>query len=249
MQETVIYRKKTPYQEILLTRLDPEERIALYLDEAIQFVSGPDDRIYHHALAGLGADYKAPRPVDVLILGGGDGLAARDLFARPHVRSVTMVELDPGMIDFAARHPEMAALNRLSLYDPRMDLRIGDARRFLFTPPTKRYDLAVLDFPDPLSHGLEDLFSRRLYTGLMGHLKPDALVAVQSSGAYSPTEDKVRRLLGHLMGDVHAVHFRGHHMADGVIVYGSKSLDPRKLRIPASWNTSNLDSNVGAELF
>lgn len=239
MKETVLYERRTPFQKIVLTRLEPENEVALYLDEAIQFVSGFDDRVYHHVLAGLGALYHGDRPIDALILGGGDGLAARDLFSKPNIQGVTQVELDPGMIAFSARHPVMRQLNQDSLIDRRMDLRVGDARKFLAGTPHKRYDLAILDFPDPLTQDLEDLFSRRLYRQLGQHLSPGALIAAQASGAFSETSNTVRNRLKHIYGNSYVVRFRGRHMDDGAVVFAGRDLHPERLGIPTAWNARN----------
>src|SRR3990172_1527237 len=117
MAETFIYRKLSPYQKIELTR-GPNGETTLYLDDAIQFVSGHDDRLYHGVLATMPARM-LNGPVSALILGGGDGLAARNLLELSNVKKVKMIELDPGMIEFASTHPEMRRLNRNAFHNPR----------------------------------------------------------------------------------------------------------------------------------
>ncbi|NJN05674.1 MAG: hypothetical protein HC814_03805, partial [Rhodobacteraceae bacterium] len=124
--EKLIFRAKSPYQEIMLTQLSDQE-IALYLDGGIQFVSGYDDMVYHWTLGTVPALMHGS-PKKALVLGGGDGLVARNLFEFPSIQKVTMIEIDPMMTGFCREHPVMSSLNKHSFDDPRMDLRNMDAR-------------------------------------------------------------------------------------------------------------------------
>jgi len=235
--ETLLYRQKTPYQEIKLTRLSDGE-IALYLDEAIQFVSGTDDRVYHSILADLPAKMLKGQPGRVLILGGGDGLAARNLLAYPNVTKITMVELDPGMIKFASTEPSMRKLNGDVFRNPKLKVIVGDARAFLEkNPPGPNFEIAIVDFPDPLTPDLEDLFSERLYRQVMAQMNvPRAILSVQTSSAFSDTEEDVCQKLARVTGTKPIpVRFTGKWMVDGTIVLAGRGVVPEMARIPKDW--------------
>src|SRR5215510_3977095 len=105
--DEVIYTRTTPYQRIVLTAWRDDLR--LFLNSHLQF-SSRDEYRYHESLVHPGlASVNARR---VLILGGGDGLALREVLKYPEVGHVTLVDLDPEMPRLFSTHPELVALNR-----------------------------------------------------------------------------------------------------------------------------------------
>src|SRR5260370_2678862 len=113
--DEVIFSRNTRYQRIVLTRWKDDLR--LFLNSHLQF-SSRDEYRYHEALIhpGLAALPGARR---VLVMGGGDGLAVREILKYPAVESVTLVDLDPEMTQLFSRHPVLSALNQHSLTAPR----------------------------------------------------------------------------------------------------------------------------------
>lgn len=231
--ETLLAKVQTRFQEIKLTRLH-DGQIALYLDDAIQFVSGFDDQVYHGVLASLPARMLQGRPSKVLILGGGDGLVARNLLAFPNIQKVVMVELDPDMIRFSSTNPVMRQLNGDAFRNPRLQVTVEDARTWLARPRSERFDLAILDFPDPLSDELATLFSTKLYKQVMGLMNfGREIISVQSSGAYSETEDDVRLNLSiATQTKPITIRFRGSWMMDGAIILAGRGIVPSMTLIP-----------------
>jgi spermidine synthase len=152
------------------------------LNGNLQF-AGADEYRYHEALvhpalaAAVGPDQAAPRRV--LILGGGDGLALREVLAHP-VEAVTLVDLDPAMTELGRDFAPLAQLNRRSFSDPRVTVINEDAMVWLEAAPSG-YDAAIVDFPDPNSFALGKLYTRRFFQLLARHLSPDAAVAVQAT--------------------------------------------------------------------
>lgn len=238
--ETEIAKVKTPYQTIELTRIDGDDKYALYLDNAVQFVSGLDDQIYHGVLATLPARMLGGHPGKALILGGGDGLAARNLLRFPNIEEIRMIELDPGMLDFCSTHPVMRKLNQDSLRDPRVKVSSGDARKWAKQSPEGDFAIAILDFPDPLENALEDLFEVPFYRQVNRHLDPERAVwSVQSSSSFSDTEDNVRLNLQKVTGTkAHPVRFRGEWMQDGAIVYSGPGVDRAHTQIPYRYRST-----------
>lgn len=222
--EKLLFRTKSPYQEIALTQL-PDNEIALYLDGGIQFVSGHDDEVYHWTLATAPA-LMIGQPKNALILGGGDGLAARNLLEFKSLKKITQIELDPVMASFAGSHPVMTALNKGSLQSPKMDLRIMDARKFVAQKPKEKFDLILVDFTDPLDASMADLYSSPFYANLYDHLDSEmGVLAVQSSAAYSDVDEGVRKNLMKATGTlVKPLRFKGKWMADGTIVCAGKGV-------------------------
>ncbi|WP_406507942.1 polyamine aminopropyltransferase [Streptomyces sp. NBC_00212] len=152
---------QTRVQEIVLTgrRGAP---LDLFLDGRLR-INGRDESRYHAALVGPALD-GGPHG-RVLILGGGDGLAAREVLRRPGVRSVTLVELDPGLVQLARDDPELAALNAHAYQDPRLRPVIADPFRWLRGDGygSGTYDVIVSDLPDPGITASTKLYSQEFY--------------------------------------------------------------------------------------
>jgi spermidine synthase len=176
--DDIVYTKTTHYQRIVVTR--NRAGFQLFLNGNLQFSSADEYRYHealvHPAMALAGEGGRAVRRV--LILGGGDGLAVREVLKHPAVEHVTLVDLDPDMTELSRRFPALSALNGRALEDPRVRVVNEDAMLWLERdePP---FDAAVIDFPDPNSFALGKLYTTRFYRLLQQRLAPDAAVAVQ----------------------------------------------------------------------
>ena len=182
-RDPVVYAEQSPYQRIVLTRSGGDLR--MFLDGGLQF-SLADEHRYHEALVHP-AMALAARRERVLILGGGDGLAAREVLKWPGVRSVTLVDLDPAVTRLARTHPALAEANRQSLADPRVTVRNQDAYAFV-TGAGEPFDVAIVDLPDPNHESLAKLYSRPFYHALRRRLGAGGTVAVQATSPYFARE-------------------------------------------------------------
>ncbi|WP_421836908.1 polyamine aminopropyltransferase [Novosphingobium sp.] len=174
--EPVIYARSTPYQRIVITRRG--EDLRLYLNGNLQF-STRDEYRYHEALVWpvLG---RVANPREVLILGGGDGLAAREVLKDPRVAHVTLVDLDPEMTHLFRDEPSLARLNGGSLGSRRMTVVNGDAFRWV-RQARGRYDAILIDFPDPTEFSLGKLYTESFYREVARLLGPAGVLTVQST--------------------------------------------------------------------
>lgn len=174
--ENVIYSRSTHYQRIVLTRHHDDLR--LYLNGNLQF-SSRDEYRYHESLVHpvMSRAAKASR---VLILGGGDGLAMREVLRYPEVESVTLVDLDGEMTRIFSSLPMLTALNGGSLTAPRAHVVNADAFSWLETNK-EAFDAVIIDFPDPTSFSLGKLYTTAFYRRLKKALAPQALLAVQTT--------------------------------------------------------------------
>jgi spermidine synthase len=174
--DEVIFSRDTPYQRIVLTKWKDDLR--LFLNSHLQF-SSRDEYRYHEALVHPGLA-SLPGAHRVLVMGGGDGLAVREILKYPSVDSVTLVDLDPEMTRLFSTHPVMSALNQHSLTSPRVHVINTDAFRWLDTN-TEQFDFIVADFPDPTSYALGKLFTTAFYRLAAKHLASGGLIVVQST--------------------------------------------------------------------
>jgi spermidine synthase len=176
--DTVIFAKSTPYQRIVLTRA--KDQFQLFLNGSLQFSSGDEYR-YHEALVHP-AMAVAGRPRRVLVLGGGDGLAVREVLRHESVAEVVLVDLDPEMTRLAAENPLLRELNRGALRDPRV--RVVNQDAFVWLSESRRdrlFDVVLADFPDPHNFSLGKLYTTRFYAMVRARLDPAGALAVQST--------------------------------------------------------------------
>ncbi|HEV8616687.1 MAG TPA: polyamine aminopropyltransferase [Methylomirabilota bacterium] len=175
--DDIILARTSAYQRIVLTRAADDVR--LFLNGHLQF-SSRDEYRYHEALVHPAlAGHPAPRRV--LILGGGDGLAAREALRYPSVASITLVDLDPEMTRLFSDNPLLTGLNAGALRDPRVRVINADAFVWLDREASGRFDVVIADFPDPHNFSIGKLYSRSFYRVLRARLAPDGLVAVQAT--------------------------------------------------------------------
>ncbi|MCI3227360.1 polyamine aminopropyltransferase [Streptomyces sp. NP-1717] len=152
---------QTEVQEIVLTG-GREGPLDLYLDGRLR-VSERDEHRYHEAL--VHPAMRGPH-ARVLILGGGDGLAAREVLRYRDVRSVTVVELDRGVARLARTDPALAALNEGVYDDPRFRVEYADAFAWLrgrAAAGSGAYDVVVSDLPNPGITPSTKLYSEEFY--------------------------------------------------------------------------------------
>ncbi|MCL2779245.1 MAG: polyamine aminopropyltransferase [Polyangiaceae bacterium] len=177
--DTIIHAESSPYQRIVVTRWHDDVR--LFLNQNLQF-SSRDEYRYHEALVhpGLAA---LPRARKILVLGGGDGFAVREILRYPQVQSITLVDLDPAMTKLFSSAPLLKRLNGNALNDARVTVINDDAARWL-EEHTDVFDFVIADFPDPSNFSLGKLYSTGFYRLLKRHLVPGGRVVVQSTSPY-----------------------------------------------------------------
>ncbi|MCG7203715.1 polyamine aminopropyltransferase [Streptomyces arenae] len=167
---------QTDVQEIVLAGGTHGRPLDLFLDGRLR-VGGRDERRYHEALVHPAMNGPHAR---VLILGGGDGMAAREVLREPGVRRVDVVELDAGLIRLARRDPALAALNGHAYDDPRVHVVTADAFRWLREAPRSGYDVVIADLPDPGITASTKLYSEEFYGLARGALARGGRLAVHA---------------------------------------------------------------------
>lgn len=177
----VVYKGASQYQDILI--VEACER-RMYLDQQLQF-STLDERIYHEALVHPALTL-TPARKRVLVLGGGDGFALREILKYPDVCHVDLVDLDPLVLQLAKDMPEIVALNERSLHDQRVHIHALDAQQFI-TQQCSPYNVIIVDLPDPADKEISRLYTKEFFKRLSKHLASDGILVCQShSPEYAP---------------------------------------------------------------
>jgi len=177
--DEIIYAKQTKYQRIVITKW--REDVRLFIDGKLQF-STKDEYRYHESLVhpAMSAREKAE---DILVLGGGDGMAAREILKYPRVKSIDLVDIDPEMTRLFREKEMLARLSDYALRDPKVNVINRDAMRFL-QENGKSYDVILMDLPDPGDLTLGKLYTKSFYTFAGKRLGPRGIICVQSSSPF-----------------------------------------------------------------
>mgnify|MGYP001764858014 CR=1 FL=1 len=178
--DRIVFTASSPYQRIVVTNSPGEGRAGhrLFLNGNLQFAERDEYRYHealvHPAMAAHGA------PKKVAVLGGGDGMAVREILRYPGVQSITLVDLDPAMTRLFTENPTLAGLNAHSLSSPKVTVINTDAFKWL-DEIRDVFDVIVVDFPDPTNFNLGKLYTNSFYALLDQRLSASGYAVIQST--------------------------------------------------------------------
>ncbi|MEQ8202135.1 MAG: polyamine aminopropyltransferase [Syntrophomonadaceae bacterium] len=168
----ILHQETTPYQKLAVIET-VEWGKALVLDGVLQ-LADKDEYIYHEMIAHVAMN-SHPHPLDVLIIGGGDGGALREAVKHPQLRRLDLVEIDRRVVEISQQYfPRVAC----AFADSRVNLHIADGFDYI-KAPGREYDLVIVDSSDPVGPSLK-LFSVEFYRDIYNVLKPEGMAVVQS---------------------------------------------------------------------
>ena len=178
-RDPVVYSEQSLYQRIVVTRRGYD--IRLYLEGNLQF-SSRDEYRYHEMLVHpvMSAARSHER---VLVLGGGDGLVARELLQYDDIQEIIIVDLDPAITELAQTHPLLLDVNEGAINDPRVTVINADAYSYI-EDSVDLFPIVIIDLPDPNNESLSKLYSRQFYTLLYNRMTPDGVFITQSTSPY-----------------------------------------------------------------
>ncbi|WP_299093248.1 polyamine aminopropyltransferase [uncultured Metabacillus sp.] len=182
-RDPIIYTERSEYQQLILTKEQGDLR--LFLDGQLQF-SSSDEYRYHETLVHP-AMATAESKEKILILGGGDGLALRELQKYEEVDSMTLVDLDPKVVELGKTNRDIASLNEHAFEDERVHVINEDAFQFL-QHDQGFYDVILVDLPDPNNESLSKLYTLEFYQLLRNHLTPGGSIMIQATSPTFATE-------------------------------------------------------------
>lgn len=182
-RDQIIFMEQTEYQKIVLTK--HRDDVRLYIDGNCQF-STADEYRYHEALVHIPMSELDSRS-HVLILGGGDGMAVREVLKYDEVERIDLVDLDAEMIRICSTNQNITAVNQNSLESDKLNIYNMDAYEYL-EDSKEQYDLIIVDLPDPNSESLNKLYSNIFYRMCKNRLKDTGVMVVQSTSPYYATK-------------------------------------------------------------
>lgn len=177
--DKIIYAKSSSYQRIVLTKSNDD--IRLFLNGNLQF-SSRDEYRYHEALVHPGLA-GLQNPKKILVLGGGDGMAVREILKYPSIEQITLVDLDPAMTDLFSHQEALVKLNDNSLNSNKLKIYNEDA--FLWLKENReQFDFIAIDFPDPSNYSVGKLYTDTFYKLIKNSLATGGVGVIQSTSPY-----------------------------------------------------------------
>lgn len=183
-KDPIVFSKQTRYQKIVLTE---REGIHWLFINGNQQLCTLDESMYHEPLIHPAMHFLNGPELSVLILGGGDGCAARELLQYENVKEITLVDLDPEMLRLGREHPIFLSFNEGAMNNNRIKLIADDGFRFLENTD-QYYDFIVIDLPDPKSIDLSRLYSQEFYKLCNRHLRAHGMLVTQAGSPYYAPE-------------------------------------------------------------
>ena len=190
INENTLVFCKTKYGAIELKETYTAEgrpfSLRLYLDNGLQW-DRKDEYRYHQSLFIVPLHFMKPdKKLNVLILGGGDGLGVRELLKyKELIDKITLVDISKEMIFLAKNNEFFLDLNENSLNSPKVNVIIQDGIEFVKNTQEK-FDYIILDYPDPMGiegHPLNKLFTTEHYKDISTILKDDGIISLQATSA------------------------------------------------------------------
>mmetsp|Transcript_67322 Transcript_67322/g.119951 ORF Transcript_67322/g.119951 Transcript_67322/m.119951 type:complete len:313 (+) Transcript_67322:48-986(+) len=177
----VILHKKTKFQDLLVFESTDWGKV-LVLDGVIQLTER-DEMSYQEMMAHLPL-FSHANPIDVLIIGGGDGGVLREVAKHACVERITHCEIDDGVVEASkAYFPSLAC----AFSNPKVNLMIGDGVAFAEGAKDSSWDVIIIDSSDPVGPA-EKLFSKEFYVNAHRILKPDGVLCSQGECLWVHTE-------------------------------------------------------------
>lgn len=182
-KDKIVYSQQTKYQKIVVTKW--KEWYSLYIN-GNQQLSSFDEFMYHEPMVHLPMKLTGTHE-NILILGGGDGCLAREVFKYKDVKKVTLVDLDQNMIDLGKDYSVFKELNKNAMNNPKLTTVTRDAFNFL-EETNERYDIIFIDLPDPNNVDLNKLYTKEFYKLCKLKLKENGVFITQAGSPYYATK-------------------------------------------------------------
>ncbi len=182
-KDKVVFSRQSKYQKIVITQWKNDYWLFI---NGNQQLSSLDEDKYHEALVHPALNLSG-QVKDVLILGGGDGCAVREVLKYDQVEQITLVDLDSMMTGLAQRHPILTELNDSAMSHPKLKIINTDAFNYLESAG-KMFDLIIVDLPDPRSVELNRMYTKEFYQLCKLNLRPHGSLVTQAGSPYFATK-------------------------------------------------------------
>lgn len=175
----IVENIQTPYQKIVVTK--NQDEVKLFLNRSIQF-SSSDEHRYHEMLVHIPL-LLHENPKNVLVLGGGENLASREILKHKGIERIDVVDIDSMMFHLSKTNKYILEINKKASLNPRVNMINDDAFTFLINNQGA-YDVIISDLPDPSVDAIAKLYSKQFFSLAKRSLKKDGIFVTQSGEVY-----------------------------------------------------------------
>lgn len=182
-KDKIVFQEQSKYQKLVVTQW--KDHYWLYINGNQQLSTLDEDK-YHEVLVHPIMKL-SKQPSHVLVLGGGDGCAVREILKYPSVENITLVDLDPAMTRLGKENPIFTEINDSALSNPKVKIHNADGYNFI-EKTLEFYDLIIIDLPDPKTVELGRLYSYEFYKLCFKQLKPNGFIITQAGSPYYATK-------------------------------------------------------------
>ncbi|MGL1885264.1 MAG: polyamine aminopropyltransferase [Reichenbachiella sp.] len=178
-KDKVVYEQQSRYQKIVITQSKGDFWLFINGNQQLSTV---DEVMYHEPLVHPVMKL-LKNPTHVLVMGGGDGGAVREILKYPSVEQITLVDLDPAMTQLGQQHDLLVAMNQNAMNHPKVNILNEDGFNFLEKSEVY-YDAIIIDLPDPKSIELGRLYSYEFYKMCYKRLRKAGVLITQAGSPY-----------------------------------------------------------------
>lgn len=176
IKKVIVPETDTGFQKIMILETAYSGRV-LILDDIIQLEEGPEEQIYHEIIAHLPIFLLPKPPQKVLIIGGGDAGAAREILKHKTIKKVTLVEIDPMVINLCQKY--LPKISKGAFKDKRLEIIIGEGAEFVKSRLEEEYDAVIIDSNDPVGPS-KIIHQKNFYENIYRILKKPGIAIQQT---------------------------------------------------------------------
>ena len=178
-KDKLVFEKQSKYQKITITQNKGDFWLFINGNQQLSTI---DEVMYHEPLVHP-VMRLSQNPQDVLVMGGGDGGAVREILKYEQVETITLVDLDPEMTKLGQQNDLLVAMNQGALNHEKVEIVNEDGFNYLEDNKCY-YDVIIIDLPDPKTIEIGRLYSFEFYKLCHKRLRPNGLITTQAGSPY-----------------------------------------------------------------
>jgi spermidine synthase len=178
-KDKIVYSEQSKYQKIVITQW--KDKFWLFIN-GNQQLSSFDEEMYHEPLVHPALSL-TKTPHNILVLGGGDGCAVREILKYPDVKKITLVDLDPAMTNLGKNHPILTEMNKNAFSNSKVEVINTDGYNYIENTD-EIFDVILIDLPDPKTIEIGRLYSYEFYSKCYRHLRKYGVIVTQAGSPY-----------------------------------------------------------------
>jgi spermidine synthase len=226
-KDKVVYTEQSKYQKIVITQWKNDYWLFI---NGNQQLSSFDEEMYHEPLVHPALSL-TKTPHNILVLGGGDGCAVREILKYPDVKKITLVDLDPAMTNLGKNNEIIKRINENAFSDSRVNIINTDGYNYI-ERTNEMFDVIIIDLPDPKTIELGRLYSYEFYSKCYKQLRKYGVIVTQAGSPYfaSDAYNCINKTIKKAGFTTIPMHNQVITLGEWGWILGAKNISPEKLK-------------------